>query len=145
MRDFDVRFVQDWPSMNVVDLLTVAPEQLPESGGVYMLGTANTPLIYPWGTSPIYYIGQSGNLRERLGSHRDVIAKGRNFGGYYGNNWWPRYQYAIAFGADCCWFEPKKDNTPANLEAELIQEFYDHIGALPAANGSWPSIKQREG
>lgn len=73
MRDFDARFTAWWSDRNVVDLLTVDTDLIPENGGVYVLGTTSTPLTYPWGTSPVYYIGQSANLRRRFNEHRGYI------------------------------------------------------------------------
>ena len=80
MRDFDTRFVTPWPDKDVVDLLTVDTDLMTEEGGVYVLGTTSTQLVYPWGTSPIYYIGQSSSMRKRLTEHRGYILEGREFG-----------------------------------------------------------------
>ena len=141
MRDYDVRFADQWPDRDVVDLLTVDLDTIPEDGGVYVLGTTSTPLVYPWGTSPVYYIGQSGDLRKRLTGHRAAAVDARSFGRYW-ESWRPRYQYAAALGADCVWFTASNhDTTPEALEAVLINEFYWLVGSTPAANGTWPDIK----
>ena len=142
MRDFDARFTAYWSDRDMVDLLDVDTDLIPEDGGVYVLGTTSTPLIYPWCTSPVYYIGQSASLRRRLTEHRGYILEGREFGKYWMDTRWPRYQYAVAFGADCCWYTASRhDTTPEALEAELINEFYWVTGSIPIANGTWPAIK----
>ena len=109
-----------------------------------MLGTSSTPLVYPWGTSPVHYVGQSGNLHKRLGLYRSSILEGRQFGQYCSGNWWPRYQYDIALGVDCCWYSsPHCGRTPKELETQIIKEFHWHIGSIAVANGSWPSREDR--
>ena len=146
MKDFDLRFVSArWSDADVTDLLTIDMAAIPQTGGVYVLGTTGTQLVYPWGTSPIYYIGQSSNLRKRLEEHQRYILDGRQFGHYWEKKWWPRYQYAIAFGADCGWFSSaNSEMTPEELEASIISEFYWYLGSTPVANGAWPREKIRE-
>ena len=145
MKDFDLRFSVWWSDDDVADLLTIDMTAIPQTGGVYVLGTTSTPLVYPWGTSPIYYIGQSSDVHKRLKEHRQAILAGRQFGEYWEKNWWPRYQYAFAFGADCGWFSSSRCKmTPEELEASIISEFYWYLGSTPVANGAWPREKIRE-
>ena len=39
---------------------------IPETGGAYVIGTAETMLIYPCGTSPIFYMASSEGLYPEL-------------------------------------------------------------------------------
>ena len=145
MRDFDLRFSKWWPDADVTDLLAAEADDLPEEGGAYVIGTTRTPLVYPWGTSPVFYIGQSSILRRRLGSHRKWIASGLEFGRYW-QMMEPKHSYGVALGADCCWFSASRhDKTPAELEATLILDFYWQYGSIPVANGAWPSMPAGEG
>ncbi|MCW8347346.1 hypothetical protein MD535_15165 [Vibrio sp. ZSDZ65] len=74
MRDFHLRFFVDrrWPDGfeeqvfdDDFDLSII-----PEHSGAYVLGTSDgTKLVYPWGASPVFYVGQSKNLRKRIKDH----------------------------------------------------------------------------
>ena len=118
---------------------------LPDKAGVFILGTADgTNLIYPWGTSPIFYIGGTNNLYKWLKQFRESIQlaqqKPEDFWGY------PRYQYSTAFGASVGWFSHGDYDDAKSFESEMIYSFYDFYGAIPIANGVWPSgIKKPNG
>jgi len=66
MRDFNLRFFRDrWPDdifdLNELDSLDI----LKGIGGNYVIGALDgTQFVYPWGASPVYYIGLSQNLRQ---------------------------------------------------------------------------------
>ena len=140
MRDFHLRFCLDrgWYH-GLIDLLNDEEDEaqlLPETGGAYVLGTSATMLIYPWGTSPIFYIGKAGNLRERVLQHKgDIQSALDNHDEYF----WPRHQYGAAFGTHVAWYSKKGPENPQNVEAYLIEKFYEAFGAIPAANSSWPT------
>ena len=60
MRDFHVRFCLDRSQHDgLIDLLNdeKVEDELPQTGGADVLGTSATMLTYPWGTSPIFYVG----------------------------------------------------------------------------------------
>lgn len=140
MRDFHLRFCLDlrWYD-GLIDLLNMDEDeyQLPETGGAYILGTSGTMLTYPWGSSPIFYIGSAKNLRDRVIHHRDSILMARdNHDEVY---YWPRYQYGAAFGADVAWYSRRGRQPPQNVEADLIEKFYETFGAIPTANSNWPN------
>ena len=101
-----------------------------------MLGTSSTMLVYPWGTSPIFYIGKANNLRARVIEHGTSIVRARE--DHTDRAWWPRYQYGAAFGADVAWYSRRGREKPGNVEALLIEEFYWTFGSIPTANGNWP-------
>ena len=150
MRDFHLRFTLDdegrvWNN-GLIDLLGDEGEEglIPETGGAYVIGTAGTMLIYPWGTSPIFYIGKSEYLRQRLNDHRKSMLSARE-DSY--QSWWPRHQYGAAFGAHVAWYSKRGQQNPKNIEAALIEAFYYTFGAIPSANATWPgpTRPKREG
>ena len=158
MRDFHLRFcIKDmaklfgkrrpvWfdtnDSVSTFDLLEDEESDIPDEPGAYILGTADgTMITYPWGVSPIYYIGKANNLRNRLSVHRKHTLGARN--DHQEDTWWPRYQYGGAFGAHCVWYLAD-DKNPQNLEATLIESFYWTYGAIPVTNHKWPSHLEPE-
>ena len=143
MRDFHLRFCldRDWYD-GLIDLFNEDgdEDQLPETGGAYILGTSRTMLTYPWGSSPIFYIGKAKDLRDRVIQHRKYIVKARdNHDELYFS---PRYQYGAAFGAHVAWYSRNGPEDPQNVEAYLIEKFYETFGAIPTANSSWPRRKR---
>ena len=124
-------------SMDTFNLLEDEASDIPDEPGAYVLGTEDgTMITYPWGVSPIYYIGKADNLRNRLSNHRKHALGARN--DHQKEAWWPRYQYGAAFGADCVWYLAPDDMDPQNLEATLVDSFYSTYGAIPVANHRWP-------
>lgn len=82
----------------IFDLLGGDADDIPKEAGAYVLGTADgTMLVYPWGTSPIYYIGkaeESTTLRLRLiRRHRTGTQNAVN---NQGEGKWPRLRYGAA-------------------------------------------------
>ena len=148
MRDFHLRFCLEYRGWNnglIIDLLGDEGEEdkPPETGGAYVIGTAGTMLIYPWGTSPIFYIGKSANLRQRLIGHRKSMQSAYN---NHDEPFWPRHQYGAAFGAHVAWYSRRGGQNPQNIEAGLITAFYYTFGAIPSANAAWPSeIRPKRG
>ena len=93
MKDFHLRFAlnaiakrygaenvsEAWynnPDFAIFDFVNGDADDIPKEAGAYVLGTADgTMLVYPWGTSPIYYIGkaeESTTLRSRLLEHQQI-------------------------------------------------------------------------
>ena len=138
MKPFHLRFCRRTHDGIISDILSDPILTIPDAKGVFVLGTADgTNLIYPWGTSPIFYIGIAENLYNRSGQYRDSIqAAQKDHEKYWG---YPRYQYGAAFGASLAWF--RQENAPdlKSIESDLIYCFYDMYGAIPVANGVWPS------
>ena len=138
MKDFHLRFGVNrhgWPERDVFDLLghDALEERLePSTNGAYVLGTADgTMLVYPWGSSPVFYIGSSENLLVRVGEHASHIREAIQD---HTQNYWPRYQYGAAFGTHCALYHGEG----RKIEADLINDFYGYFGAIPVANGAWP-------
>ena len=143
MRDFHLRFCLErgW-CHGLIDLLNKEEDEarhLPDTGGAYVLGTSATMLIYPWGTSPIFYIGKATNLRVRVIQHKADIESARDDHDEY---FWPRHQYGAAFGTHVAWYSRFGQEDPQNVEAYLVEKFYDAFGAIPAANSIWPASRR---
>ncbi len=142
MRDFHLRFFIErrWPDGMVESLLDESNSNyssIPEKAASYVLGTSDgTKFTYPWGESPVFYIGQASNLRTRLIQHGKLTLNALENHNEY---WWPRYQYAAAFGCDVAWYTTRGLQNPNRLEADLINAFYESYGSIPVANGTWPS------
>lgn len=155
MRDFHLRFALttianlglgrdatgwfDNDDYAMFDLTNGEVSDLPNEPGAYVLGTADgTMLVYPWGLSPVYYIGESGNLAARLSAHRkstqgaindhDLTSK------HDDDHWWHNpYTYGAAFGAQAVWYLAG-DMEPKDIERDLFFCFRRAYGALPVAN-----------
>ena len=141
MRDYHLRFClksRGWYD-GLLDLLEDGIDSVPDTGGAYVLGTSDgTMLKYPWGSSPIFYIGKANNLQRRLNEHRNHIVDAIDDHDVI--YWWPRYQYGAAFGANCAYYSRHGPQEPQNLEARLVMSFYESFGSIPAANSYWPHI-----
>ena len=140
MRDFHLRFCLDRGWYNgLADLLETKDDillQVPVTGGAYVLGASTTMLTYPWGNSPIFYIGKATNLRVRVLQHKaNILHAIENHDDYF----WPRYQYGAAFGTHVAWYSRQGPEDPQNVEADLVEYFYLAFGAIPAANSEWPN------
>ena len=163
MKDFHLRFARtaiadlrkveiesawyDNADYAIFDLVNGDADDIPKEAGAYVLGTADgTMLVYPWGMSPIYYVGQTErSLRSYLTgsqSHRANTqgAIDNHLGDDEGAWWYPRYQYGAAFGAHAVWYLAGEID-PQNVEATLINAFYETYGAIPTANQVWPKFK----
>lgn len=152
MRDFHLRFALntiadlglgveasgwfDNDEYAIVDLAKGEVSDLPEEPGAYVLGTADgTMLVYPWGKSPVYYIGMSKKgLAARLSEHSNYIQKYIDDHSAWRNSGWPRYQYAAAFGAHAVWYLAGEVE-PKDIEDALMGCFCDMFGSRPVANG----------
>jgi len=139
MRDFHLRFFKEqrWQD-GAMDLIKEELTGIPSKAGAYILGSSDgTMFIYPWGRSPIFYIGQSSNLLKRLKQHKKYISQAID--DHTDKYWWPRYQFGASFGASIAWYTARGSQNPNVLEADLITSFYDSFGSIPVSNGTWPS------
>lgn len=145
MRDFHLRFFAErrWPD-GMLNLLgdEDALGAVPNTSGAYVLGAnSSVSLVYPWGTSPVYYIGQSGDLRTRIEEHRTYFL--RAIADHEEKYWWPRYQYGAAHGAYIAWYTCRGRQDPNRLESELVTSFYQTYGSIPITIGTWPTGLRR--
>lgn len=118
-----------------IELLEI--EDIPEKPGVYIMSSDRTEYTYPLsesrgkGKSKVYYIGQSQNLRERIGRHKknlESVISNHEPGTVY----WSRYEYGIHHGCNVIWLISKN---PADTERQFLQDFALYYGAKPVANG----------
>ena len=142
MRDFNLRFFQKrWPDP-IFDLEADVISEYTKVPGCYVLGSSDgTDFVYPWGRSPIFYIGTSANLRVRLSAHRKWIRRANTE--HHSRHFLPLHQYGASFGADVAVYRKRTRQIISNLESELMTEFYQIYGSIPVANGAWPkSMRQ---
>jgi len=114
---------------------------VPEKRGAYvLLAASGTTFMYPRRQSSVFYIGQARNLRRRLLQHRRfaIVARDNRKEVLY----WPRYEYAAAFGARYTFILAKPREKPKTLENELLAMFAEHYRSWPVANGTggWGSL-----
>ena len=94
-------------------------------------------ILYTFGgVSPVFYIGQSKNLRKRIEEYIRYTKQAMEEHDEY--FWWPRYQYA-AYGLSVAWYFTRGKLNSNFLEAELIEHFYEMYGSIPIANDAWPT------
>ncbi|WP_139800648.1 hypothetical protein [Geothermobacter hydrogeniphilus] len=141
MRDFHLRFFIDrrWPD-GIEELIEDGEtmDSIPKVSGAYILGTSDgSMLTYPWGSSPVFYIGQSSNLFKRIKDHKKYIIQAID--DHEEKYWWPRYQFGASFGTTVAWYSTRGTQNPNTLESDLITKFYEMYGSIPLANGTWPS------
>ena len=141
MREFNLRFFIDRRGSDGFIEFALADDfdetVIPDHAGAYIIGSSDgTNFIYPWGSSPIFYIGQSKNIRKRILEHIKYTVAAKN---EHDDYWWPRYQYAASYGVSIAWYSVRGTQNPNKLEADLINNFYDMYGSIPTANGTWPS------
>lgn len=126
MKDFHLRFALPAVADHAIfDLLDGDADDIPEEPGAYVLGTADGTMFgYPSGTSPIYYVGCSGNLRSRLiKRHRKRSSR------------WPRHRYMKKYGAHVVWYRAE-GVAPKEVKATLIKAFCQTYGSKPVAVGT---------
>lgn len=118
-------------------LQSVSRLQIVDDPGIYvLLAPEGTEYRYPKATSPIFYIGRSDTLCDRIDTHRKRVQAvvDRRAPGLE----WPRYEYAAAHGCRVAAF-PADIGTTAGcklLESDVIALFASVFGAPPVANGS---------
>src|SRR2546425_9631447 len=87
-----------YPASGLLPLRKRAIQAVPNQAGVYVLVTRDgTKFQYPRGRSAVFYIGQAAGLRKRLVQHVKYMREAR--GSRPLSRYWPRYEYAAAFGA----------------------------------------------
>ncbi len=132
------------PDNHIIDLESETIDSLTSLSGVYIIRSKRKYFPYPFGTSPIIYIGLASNLRRRLKEHRSDIEnlrkspkKDRGDLPYYS-----RFQYFITFGSKVHYFTTRGKQHEKNLENKIMMAFYKRYGALPIGNGafSWEKV-----
>lgn len=108
-------------------------DELPSGPGVYvLLAQGGTVWPYPWGRSPVFYIGKSGDLRNRLWDHWNGAKQAKAYDGdsmFYAVN-----HYAAEFSTRFITIPTWQGMTADSLEKEAIGRFVRSYGARPVAN-----------
>jgi hypothetical protein len=138
VRDFHLRFFQaQWPNKLLPLADKAGAKLLSGQNGCYVLGTQDgTDLVYPWGRSPVFYIGLAKDLEKRLAAHRKWV--GRAEAEHFSRHFLPLHQYGASFGAVVAIYFPNDRERIETLESDLITHFYQFYGAISVANGAWP-------
>jgi hypothetical protein len=137
-------FIKDLEHSSLKDFWKISEhDDIPSKPGAYILvarGGSHFP--YPRGKSPVFYIGQSSNLRKRLTEHLKYATQAKSDRKL--NLYWPRYEFAAAYGGRYCYLITQQDISPKELEDLLLAKFAKKHFSFPIANGSgsWRRIEQ---
>jgi hypothetical protein len=125
-------------SPKLLDFWNLGQHPIPALPGAYVLAAHNW-FAYPAGKSPVFYIGQAANLQKRLGDHLKFAEQVRDNDRRGLAMYYPRYEYAGAFGARYAYVRTWQRLTPRGLEEMLMASFARRYRAFPIANsaGSW--------
>ena len=142
MRDYNLRFFshERWPDelLGLEDSLL----HLTKVPGCYVLGSSNgTDFVYPWGTSPVFYIGKSATLKGRLSAHRKWIR--RATAEHHRFHFAPLHQYGASFGTNVALYRKRTNQSLDKLESNLMVQFYNIYGSIPVANRAWPKFMKK--
>lgn len=134
-------FLDNYKRSDLKDFWKIEDHEIPTSPGVYILvARGNSHFDYPRGRSPVYYIGQSKNLRSRLREHLKYAKQARD------NRkeplYWPRYEFAATYAGRYCFIRTRQRLTPRGLEEEVLARFAKKHRCFPIANGagSWNRV-----
>ena len=109
--------------------------EVTEEEGVYILLTGDgTVFTYPGGRSPVFYIGQSGNLRNRLLTHLRYAKDARDLRQY--DRYPAIHEYAAEFGCRYSCIPCLPGDEGKWLEADIMLRFEEQFRVLPVACGS---------
>lgn len=134
------------PPLNIWSFLGMAPaseekladvskSSVVDESGIYVLFTSDGRAYrYPKGESPIFYIGMSEHLCDRVYTHQSRVKAIES--GCTTDIEWPRYEYAAAHGCKIAAFVLAAGCDCRNLEADAIALFAKMYGAPPIANGA---------
>jgi hypothetical protein len=129
----------------VLDFWQLRDHDIPHQGGVYILLAApGITFPYPQRRSSVFYIGQSANLRDRLLTHLHFAEEARD--NRKETLYWPRYEYAAAFGARYTYLLTVPRESPKHLEDAILACFAEHYRSWPVANsaGGWNLLSTPE-
>lgn len=110
---------------------------IPNRSGVYVIVSTKSPyFIYPTGKSPVIYIGESINLKQRIKEHYSIFKEVCN--PETADKWWysSRYQFMKYFGAHVYLFYCYKNQSPKELESFFLHSFYNKFHSIPFGNGA---------
>lgn len=131
-----LEFLGDRRHSGLCDFWHLESHDLPDSAGVYLLlAQRSIGFQYPLGYSPIFYIGQSKKLRNRLLMHLKFSKEAKEHRKL--DLYWPRYEYAAHFGGRYCFILTR--GNPKKLEETILAKFAQKYRSFPITNGtgSW--------
>jgi len=65
-----MKFLRKWKTSKVADFWRSNEHDIPSTPGIYILiAKRGVTFRYPNGKSPVYYIGETANLKKRLSGH----------------------------------------------------------------------------
>ncbi|GEM_PF-2276973 len=142
MKDFHLRFFGNRPVPDGIgELLEARDDELlwaPDYPGAYVIGAnQGTMFTYPWGQSPVFWIGESRDLRKSFAEYRRHAFSAQSDKGE--QTWWPLYQYGASFGATVAWYAVVGAQFPNRIQYDLMNAFYGLYGTIPLGNQNWPS------
>ena len=135
--------IEKRPSM--ADFWSLRNHDIPDKPGAYILvARPGARFDYPSGRSPVFYIGQAGNLRSRLYQHLKWSKRADDNKNPVRWPYWPRSEYGAAFGGRYAYLRTWQNFTPKSLEDLLLAKFALIYRSFPVANGqgSWNRISQ---
>lgn len=105
-----------------------------DHGGYVLMAGGRTTWAYPWGRSPVFYIGKAekSTLRDRLWDHWKAAGNAKKSDG--DSLWYAVSHYAAEFNPRYVVVPTWQGMTPDSIEKELIGRFVAHYGARPIAN-----------
>ena len=129
----------------LLDFWSLRDHEVPVSGGAYVLvARPGIRFTYPNGSSPVFYIGHSRNLRRRLRSHSGFALRARDVPFDKRFPFLPRYEYAARFGGRYAYLQTWQGMMARSLEDYLLVYFVRKYRTFPVANGqgSWRRVEQ---
>ena len=108
------------------------------------LARAGTTFPYPKGRSPVFYVGQSADLRHRLTVHRTYAFQAKSDRQLV--LYWRRYEYAASYGCRFVYITTWDGVTARDLEADILARFATRFRSFPMTNsaGAWPRVGSGE-
>ena len=116
---------------------------VPETSGVYLLlAKPGVHFEYPAGNSPVYYIGHTYSIRDRLLTHLHYHTEARDNRKYC--LYEPRNEYGATFGCRYCFIKTGRGRTSKVLEDIVLARFAKRYRSFPVANsaGAWRRIER---
>lgn len=135
--DKDVAEMKIMPPIENAFLSDDCFDNVPNGAGIYIMVAKKRKFVYPKKDSPVFYIGTSKHLRNRLKTHLKnyKLAKG-DFNKHSSWNY-SRYNYAVAFDTDIYYMRITGRENEKALESKAMEGFYNKYGALPVGNGAF--------
>ncbi len=107
-------------------------DDLPQGPGAYIiLAAGRTTWPYPWGVSPVFYIGKADVLADRLSDHWTFAMRAREVPA---PTYFPVHQYEANFSSRYCTIPTWQGMTADSVEEVVIAMFVTHYGTRPVAN-----------